>query len=98
MSDDILDAKDKQILYHIEDFTSNADEIQRRVITEILSKNAHVEYLKQLGLDGSTDISTFKKLIPVVSYEQLKPYIDRIADGDDSPILCADTITDFLIR
>ncbi|XP_022140614.1 indole-3-acetic acid-amido synthetase GH3.6-like [Momordica charantia] len=90
-----LDEKDKQVLQNLEDVTSNADEIQRRVLAEILSTNAHVEYLKQHGLDGSTDVSTFKNLIPLVSYEHLKPYIDRISSGDDSPILCAHPITDF---
>ncbi|XP_022140778.1 indole-3-acetic acid-amido synthetase GH3.6-like [Momordica charantia] len=90
-----LDEKDKQALQDLEDVTRTADEIQRRVLTEILSTNAHVEYLQQHGLNGSTDASTFKNLIPIVSYEHLKPYIDRIVNGDDSPILCAHPITEF---
>ncbi|XP_008441807.2 indole-3-acetic acid-amido synthetase GH3.5-like isoform X1 [Cucumis melo] len=93
----LLDEKDYEALQQIQDITSNADEIQPLILTEILSTNANVEYLQQHGLDGSTDSSTFKKLIPLVSYEQLQPYITRIAEGDDSPILCSNPITGFFV-
>ncbi|XP_050935075.1 indole-3-acetic acid-amido synthetase GH3.6-like isoform X2 [Cucumis melo] len=90
-----LDEKDKEALQYIEDITTKADEIQRQILNEILSKNANVEYLQKHGLDASTDSSTFKKLIPLVYYQQLRPYIARIADGDDSSILCSNPITEF---
>lgn len=88
----------KKALKYIEDVTSNADEIQQRVLTEILSSSAAVEYLQLHGLDGRTDRDTFKKVMPVVTYEDLKPYIDRIANGDNSPILCSKPISEFLTR
>ncbi|OVA11781.1 GH3 auxin-responsive promoter [Macleaya cordata] len=79
----------------IEDFTTNADKIQNRVLSEILSINAHVEYLQRHGLDGHTDRETFKKVIPVITYEDIKSDINRIANGDTSPILCVEPITGF---
>ncbi|XP_022944596.1 indole-3-acetic acid-amido synthetase GH3.6-like [Cucurbita moschata] len=91
------DERDKQALQHIEDVTIHASQIQRQILTQILSTNADVEYLQQHGLHGSTELSTFKNLIPLISYEQLRPYIDRIANGDDSPILCTNPITEFFI-
>ncbi|XP_023533206.1 indole-3-acetic acid-amido synthetase GH3.6-like [Cucurbita pepo subsp. pepo] len=84
------------ILQHIEEITTHADQVQRRVLTEILSRNAHVEYLQQQGLDGCMDRMAFKNIVPVVSYENLKPYIDRIANGDASPILCSEPVSEFL--
>ncbi|XP_022970970.1 indole-3-acetic acid-amido synthetase GH3.6-like [Cucurbita maxima] len=84
------------LLQHIEEITTHADQVQRRVLTEILSRNAHVEYLQQQGLDGCMDRMAFKNIVPVVSYENLKPYIDRIANGDASPILCSEPISEFL--
>ncbi|KAL0306440.1 UNVERIFIED_CONTAM: Indole-3-acetic acid-amido synthetase GH3.6 [Sesamum radiatum] len=42
-------------LEYIEDVTKNADEVQKRVLAEILSRNADVEYLKRHGLNGHTD-------------------------------------------
>uniref|UniRef100_A0A2N9IY93 Indole-3-acetic acid-amido synthetase GH3.6 n=1 Tax=Fagus sylvatica TaxID=28930 RepID=A0A2N9IY93_FAGSY len=84
-------------LQFLEDVTSNADEVQRRVLAEILSRSANVEYLQRHGLNGHTDDpETFKKVVPVVTYEDLKPDIDRIANGDTSPILCSQPISEFL--
>ncbi|KAJ1382714.1 GH3 family [Sesbania bispinosa] len=92
----IVKDNNKKALQYIEDVTSNADEIQERVLAEILSTSAQAEYLQRHGLDGHTDRDTFKKVMPVVTYEDLKPDIDRIANGDTSPILCSKPISEFL--
>ncbi|GFP89954.1 indole-3-acetic acid-amido synthetase gh3.6 [Phtheirospermum japonicum] len=86
----------KKKLEFIEDVTENADEAQERVLAEILSKNAHVEYLSRHGLNGHIDRDTFKKIMPVITYEDILPDINRIANGDMSPILCSDPISEFL--
>ncbi|XP_058091098.1 indole-3-acetic acid-amido synthetase GH3.6 [Magnolia sinica] len=94
--DQIVHEKNKKALQFIEDVTTNADEIQERVLAEILSQSAHVEYLQRHGLDGRTDRESLKKLLPVVIYEDLHPDIQRIANGDTSPILCGQPISEFL--
>ncbi|OMP04553.1 GH3 auxin-responsive promoter [Corchorus olitorius] len=91
-----LELKNKKTLQFIEDVTSNADEVQKKVLEEILSRNAHVEYLQNHGLNGHTDRETFKKVMPVITYEDIQPHIDRIANGDTSPILCSKPISEFL--
>ncbi|OVA05552.1 GH3 auxin-responsive promoter [Macleaya cordata] len=83
-------------LEFIEDVTTNAEEVQKRVLFEILSRSAHVEYLQRHGLDGHTDRETFKKVMPVITYEDLQPDINRIANGDTSPIISAHPISEFL--
>lgn len=91
----------KRVLQFIEDVTCNAEEVQKRVLNEILSKNAGVEYLQRHGFysyEQTTIHQEFKKMIPVVKYEDLKPDIDRIANGDTSPILCSQPISEFLTR
>lgn len=93
-----LEKRNERALQFLEDVTSNADQVQRRVLAEILSCNANVEYLQRHGLNGRTDNETFKKLLPVVCYDDLKPDIDRIANGDASPILCSRPISEFLTR
>jgi hypothetical protein len=91
--------KSRKALQFIEDVTRNADEVQRKVLAEILSRNANVEYLQRYGLNGNkADREAFKKVMPVVSYEDLKPDIDRIANGDTSQIICSQPISEFLIR
>jgi len=90
--------QNEKILEFIEDVTANADKVQKRVLSEILSNNANVEYLKRHGLHGQTDRETFKKLLPVITYEDIQPDINRIANGDTSPILCSKPISEFLTR
>ncbi|KAJ6361017.1 hypothetical protein OIU77_004947 [Salix suchowensis] len=91
--------KSRKALQFVEDVTCNADEVQRKVLAEILSRNANVEYLQRYGLDGNkADRDTFKKVMPVVSYEDLKPDIERISNGDTSQILCSQPISEFLTR
>ncbi|KAJ0973748.1 hypothetical protein J5N97_015713 [Dioscorea zingiberensis] len=88
--------KDAEKLRFIEEMTTNADEVQAKVLAEILSRNAETEYLKRYDLGGMTDRKTFKSKLPVVTYENLQPEIQRIANGDRSAILSARPISEFL--
>lgn len=88
--------KDAKALQFIEEMTRNADAVQERVLAEILSRNAETEYLKRFKLGGATDRETFKSKIPVITYEDVQPEIQRIANGDRSAILSAHPISEFL--
>ncbi|CAI9117794.1 OLC1v1019279C1 [Oldenlandia corymbosa var. corymbosa] len=87
----------KKALEFIEEVTEKADEVQERVLTEILSRNADVEYLRRHGLDGHTDKRTFKNTIPVITYEEIRPDVTRIANGDSSQLLCSQPISELVI-
>ncbi|KAL6595437.1 hypothetical protein ACP70R_047777 [Stipagrostis hirtigluma subsp. patula] len=78
---------DADKLRFIEEMTSNVDAVQERVLAEILGRNADSEYLAKCGLTGATNRAAFRAKVPVVTYEDLQPYIRRIADGDRSPVL-----------
>ncbi|KAE8735883.1 putative indole-3-acetic acid-amido synthetase GH3.8 [Hibiscus syriacus] len=88
--------KDAKPLLFIEEMTKNVDSDQERVLGEILTRNGETEYLKRFNLNGATDRETFKSKIPVVIYEDLQPEIQRIANGDKSPILSSHPISEFL--
>ncbi|WRX15577.1 GH3 family - like 6 [Theobroma cacao] len=79
----------------LEDLTENVYQIQQRVLEEIITRNAHTEYLKGF-LNGQSDKDLFKKKVPVVNYEDIKPYIERIANGDSSNIITAEPVTELL--
>ncbi|KAI4375959.1 hypothetical protein MLD38_013767 [Melastoma candidum] len=87
---------DSKALRFIEEMTRNAGTVQEGILTEILTRNTHAEYLSRLGLEGSTNRDTFKSKVPMVTYEDLQPYIQRIANGDRSPILSSHPISEFL--
>ncbi|XP_016482806.1 putative indole-3-acetic acid-amido synthetase GH3.1 [Nicotiana tabacum] len=88
--------KDAKALQFIEEMTKNTDSVQEKVLAEILSRNANTEYLQRFKVGGATDRDTFKSKVPVVTYEDLKPYIDRVANGDRSPIFSSHPISEFL--
>ncbi|CAE5982680.1 unnamed protein product [Arabidopsis arenosa] len=88
--------KDAKALRFIEEMTRNADTVQENLLAEILARNANTEYLRRFNLGGATDRDTFKTKIPVITYEDLQPEIQRIADGDRSPILSSHPISEFL--
>ncbi|KAA3482803.1 indole-3-acetic acid-amido synthetase GH3.17-like isoform X2 [Gossypium australe] len=79
----------------LEDLTENVEQIQQRVLEEIITRNARTDYLKGF-LDGQFDKQVFKKTVPVVNYEDIKPYIERIANGDSSNIISAEPIIELL--
>lgn len=97
-TDGSIAEENKKLLQFIEEVTTNVDEIQKSVLAEILSRNANVEYLQRYDLNGHTDRETFKKVIPVITYEDIQPDINRIANGDTSPIFCSQPISEFLTR
>ncbi|KAL2519769.1 Indole-3-acetic acid-amido synthetase GH3.17 [Abeliophyllum distichum] len=79
----------------LEDLTTNANQVQQQVLKEILTQNANTEYLKAF-LDGHATKNIFKNKVPVVNYEDIVPYIDRIANGEPSDIISAQPITELL--
>lgn len=87
----------KACLSLLEDVTSNAKEIQDSVLEAILSRNAQTEYLKGF-LNGQLDKQSFKKNVPVVTYEDYRSYIDRIANGEPSDLICDRPIIVLLSR
>lgn len=91
-------AKDAKALHLIEELTRNADAVQQNVLAQILERNANTEYLKGFGIDGTTDRESFKAKVPMVTYEDLQPLIQRIANGDRSPILSSHPVSEFLTR
>ncbi|TYJ38109.1 hypothetical protein E1A91_A05G421000v1 [Gossypium mustelinum] len=80
----------------IKELTTNTEQIQDEVLREILSQNAGTEYLRGF-LHGQTEKQLSKKNVPVVTYEDLKPYIDRIANRETSEILLAKPVTRFYL-
>ncbi|KAI3865597.1 hypothetical protein MKX03_036867 [Papaver bracteatum] len=53
-------------------------------------KNAH-EFIEEV----TTNTDKVQKQVLSATYEDFKPYIERIANGDTSPILCGRPITNF---
>lgn len=81
------------VIDEFEAMTKDAKRVQEETLKKILEENAEAEYLQKLGLKGKTDLESFKTHVPLVTHQELAPYIQRIADGDSSPILTGKPIT-----
>ncbi|CAH8300151.1 unnamed protein product [Eruca vesicaria subsp. sativa] len=78
----------------LEDLTSNVKQIQDDLLKEILTLNSGTEYLQNF-LHGSSAKELFKKNLPIVTYKDVKTYIDRVANGEPSNVISALPITNF---
>ena len=88
----------EQVIEDFEVMTKDAERIQEQTLENTLEKNGGTEYLKQWGMNGRTDVETFKACVPIVSHSDFDPYIQRIVDGDISPILTGKPIQAISLR
>ncbi|XP_028081717.1 jasmonoyl--L-amino acid synthetase JAR4-like [Camellia sinensis] len=83
----------EEVIEEFEMLTKDAERVQKETLQKILEENASTEYLKKWGLNGRTDHESFKAFVPLVTHKDLEPYIQRMVDGDTSPILTGKPIT-----
>ncbi|XAR55475.1 hypothetical protein NMG60_11035549 [Bertholletia excelsa] len=89
------------IISWFEDVAENAAVVQTQTLGRILELNHGVEYLKRwLGevdnihdMEASALESLYTSSVPLAAHADLEPYIQRIADGDTSPLLTQQPIT-----
>ncbi|XP_024012377.1 indole-3-acetic acid-amido synthetase GH3.17 isoform X2 [Eutrema salsugineum] len=85
----------KSCMSLLEDVTTNVKQIQDSVLEAILSRNAQTEYLRGF-LNGQLDKQSFKNNLPIVTYEDYRSYIDRLANGEPFDLICDRPISLFL--
>ncbi|RWW78360.1 hypothetical protein BHE74_00013430 [Ensete ventricosum] len=86
------------VIDEFEALTKDAGRTQRETLQKILEQNGEAEYLQKFGLGGRTDPESFKASIPLATHCDLEPYIQRIADGDTSPVLTGKPISSISLR
>ena len=69
-------------LNQINQFRINPDGIQQKVLSEILAAAASTEWGKQYGFPSIRTAADFKTRVPVRSYDDYKPLIDRLRAGE----------------
>ncbi len=58
-------------------------ELQKEVLTQLINKLKSTKYGKENQADLITDITSFQKYLPIVTYEDLFPYIDEMMKGNE---------------
>ncbi|WVY96446.1 hypothetical protein V8G54_028597, partial [Vigna mungo] len=90
-----LEYKGEEALKEIERLTMKASEVQESLLKQILTHNRETEYLNKF-MRGEKNITEFKSSVPVTTYERIFPYIQRIANGEDSSLITGHQITEML--
>ncbi|VAH59056.1 unnamed protein product [Triticum turgidum subsp. durum] len=83
----------EKVIAEFERLTRDAAIVQRETLRRILAENGNTEYLRGLGLAGRTDAASFKQCVPLATHADLEPYIERIVDGDATPVLTGKPVT-----
>lgn len=78
----------------IDNFVLNPFGTQQQVFNGLIGSAQFTEFGKQYGFDKINNIKEFKSAVPLHEYEDLKPFIDRILNGEQN-ILWHDPITWF---
>lgn len=84
-------------LKEIEKLTEKAGKFQESILKEILIQNGQTEYLSKY-IKGSKDVKDFKRCVPVTTYKDIYPYIQRIINGEGSSLITGHPITEMLCR
>uniref|UniRef100_A0A1D1YKN8 Putative indole-3-acetic acid-amido synthetase GH3.5 n=1 Tax=Anthurium amnicola TaxID=1678845 RepID=A0A1D1YKN8_9ARAE len=83
----------ENVIEEFEELTKDVRSVQVETLKRILEENREAEYLQKLGLGGRTDPESFRACVPLVTHPDLESYIQRIADGESSPILTGKPVT-----
>jgi hypothetical protein len=60
---------------------------QEQVLRRYLQDYAETEYGKRHGANGVQDIDGYRRAFPIVTYDELKPTIERVMAGEDHLLL-----------
>jgi auxin responsive GH3 family protein len=92
---DVMKLDHDSVLKELERITSKAAEVQDNILRGILERNKDTEYLSKY-MNGSKDVLEFKRAVPINIYKDIYPYIQRIANGEDSSLITGHSITEIL--
>ena len=78
----------------IEYFMNNPHEVQQNVFNNLIDAGKQTEWGKKYGFSDIRNIEDYAEQVPVQDYDSLKPYIQRMMEGEKS-ILWPGAVTQF---
>ncbi|MBY0427417.1 MAG: GH3 auxin-responsive promoter family protein, partial [Cytophagales bacterium] len=76
--DSIITTALKWRMSRIEAFMHNPIQVQNDLLLQLISTAKNTEWGKKYGFSGIRTYEQFRNAIPVSTYEQLFPFIDRV--------------------
>lgn len=70
--------------WRIEQWASDPIAAQREVLQDLITHGQYTEFGRKYGFNQLFNIRKFKETVPIHEYEDIKPYIDRIMQGEEN--------------
>lgn len=71
-------------LWRIEAWKTHPEDSQREVLQDLVTSAQYTEFGKKYNFSKIFNLDEFKKAVPINEYDDLKPYIQRIMDGEQN--------------
>ena len=71
-------------LWRIDAWKNNPMDAQREVLQDLVSSAQYTEFGKEYNFSSLFTVKAFKDAVPVHEYEDLKPYIERVMNGEQN--------------
>src|SRR5881398_2508226 len=71
------------------------EQAQQEVLARLLRNNQHTAYGRKHAFDTIRNSRDFNERVPIINYEDLEPWIDRIRAGEQQ-VLTKDRVTHFI--
>ena len=70
--------------WRIEQWQNDPIAAQREVLQDLVTHGQYTEFGRKYGFNDLFSIRKFKEAVPIHEYEDLKPYIERIMQGEEN--------------
>lgn len=70
--------------WRIEQWMNEPVATQREVLQDLVTHGQYTELGRKYGLDKTFSVHEFKKRIPIHEYDDIKPYIERLMNGEQN--------------
>jgi hypothetical protein len=71
-------------LWRIEGWRDNPIDAQREVLQDLVTAAQYTEFGRKYNFSKLFNLRAFKQAVPIQEYEDIKPYIQRIMDGEQN--------------
>ena len=71
-------------LDRIEHFKAHSFPVQERTLIDLIEDAKNTEWGKRYKFKNIRDVADFQTSLPLQTYEDIKPYVDRIRDGEQN--------------
>src|SRR5690554_3753587 len=72
----------KYVVKQYKKWAQTPHQIQQEVMTELVKKAASTAFGKDHHFDQINSYEDFKKHVPIRDYEGLRPYVERVVNGE----------------